>query len=374
MKKGTRILHLADVHLDRPFVGLPREAAAHRRTDLWQTFCRCLEAAREHRADLVTIGGDLWEDENVTANTRASVAHELGRLGIPALLICGNHDPLLPGGNYPRTDWPPNVRVFDSGELREHRADGVSVWGVSWTGGQLTADFLERFRVPDDGRVHLLLLHGTAHEVAHLAPEGHGYCPFDPRRVLERGFALCLAGHVHAAASRDGLVYPGSPEPLGWGETDRHCYALIDIESGGAIGVELVDVNRRRFEARVVDCSEAGSSAEVAERLVSMLVDEDAENIFLRVELTGEVDPQVRLDTTELAAAHGGPYAALIVIDHTIAAYDLDGLVSQQTARGRYARRLLDRIEQAQDERERKTLELALLAGLRALDGREDVV
>ena len=56
-----KILHLADVHLDRPFVGLPADEARARRADLLGTFRRCLEAARGHGVDAVTIGGDLWE-------------------------------------------------------------------------------------------------------------------------------------------------------------------------------------------------------------------------------------------------------------------------------------------------------------------------
>src|SRR3954447_14150751 len=98
-----RILHFADVHPDRLFVGLSLPAARERRADLREAFRRCLGAATEHGADLVTIGGDLWEDENVTPDTRSSVAHELGQLDVPVVLVAGNHDPLLRGGTYQRT-------------------------------------------------------------------------------------------------------------------------------------------------------------------------------------------------------------------------------------------------------------------------------
>ena len=38
----------------------------------------------------------------------------------------------------------------------------MSVWAVSWLGGRLDMGFLEGFQAPKDGRVHLLLAHGTA--------------------------------------------------------------------------------------------------------------------------------------------------------------------------------------------------------------------
>lgn len=338
-----------------------------------KTFHRCLEAAKEERADIVTIGGDLWEDENVTPDTRASVAHELARLEVPVLLVCGNHDPLLPGGHYARTAWPSNVRLFQSDEPTEYRLNGLSIWGVSWTGGRLSADFLDRFAAPaDDGRVHILLLHGTAGS-GRYASDG-GQCPFTPDQVYEAGFALCLAGHLHSASASETVVYPGSPEPLGWSETGRHCYAVIDVQSPEAApSVRLVDANRRRFATTSVNCSHVGSSAELSERLRAVLDHDDRESVFLRAELTGLLGPDVSLDLVRLSA-EGEGYASLVVVDRTNPSYDLDAIADQPTARGGYVRRLRERIEASEDDRERETLVLALEAGLRALDGHEDLV
>jgi len=54
-----RILHIADVHLDRPFVELARPDARARRAEVRETFRRALTIAQERDADLITIGGDL---------------------------------------------------------------------------------------------------------------------------------------------------------------------------------------------------------------------------------------------------------------------------------------------------------------------------
>ena len=80
---SVRILHLADVHLDRPFVGVPLDAARRRRYELRATFERCLQLARSRAVDLVTTGGDLWEAEHVTADTRAWVAAKVEALEVP---------------------------------------------------------------------------------------------------------------------------------------------------------------------------------------------------------------------------------------------------------------------------------------------------
>ena len=54
--------------------------------------------------------------------------------------------------------------------------------------------------------------------------------------------------------------------------------------------------------------------------------------------------------------------------------YDLDAIAVQRTARGRFVRRLQEQIEHEATDEERAKLELALLTGLRALDGRKELV
>jgi DNA repair protein SbcD/Mre11 len=364
-----RILHLADVHLDRPFVGLSIMAARQRRLELRDAFERCLTAAREHGADIITIGGDLWEDEHVTADTRARVAQQLAELGLPVLIVCGNHDRLKPGGNYDRTIWPDNVRIFGGDGLHEERYDEVSVWGISWGPGDLSPSFLKNFQVPDDGREHVLLLHGTANPLVHLTDEA--YCGFDPRRIDDSGLALCLAGHIHQAGQTGRVVYPGSPEPLGWGEKGRHCYALVAIEGADA-RVELHDVGRFRYEDRIVDCADAASSHEIEQRLAEALVSDD-ETLYVDVALVGDVLPDCQVDRRRLLEMHEGRFAGMRIRDETRPGYDYDLRAKLGTVDGLFVRKLLDRVEQA-DDGDRAVVELALQAGLRAIDGREDLI
>lgn len=366
-----RILHFADVHLDRPFVGLSAESARRRRHELFEAFRRCLALAVERQVDLVTIGGDLWEEEHVLADTRRSVAHELGQLGLPVLIICGNHDPLRPGGSYLRTTWPDNVTIAERGRLREHKYGAASMWAVSWgASADLSQRMLETVELNSAGRTHLLLIHGTAHGAAFSSD---AYFPFAPEVVDQAGFALCLAGHVHCAATLGRVVYPGSPEPLGWGEDGRHCAALVECR-GAAADVELVDVNQTRYETRVLDCSGCGSSAEVDERLRATLTDADAAAVFVRLRLTGEVSADCKLDVEHVAAAHGVRYRALVVEDATEPLLDVAERAERKGLDGLFVRKLRERLDAASGDVERRRVELALEAGLRAIEGRKDIL
>ena len=125
-----RLLHLADVHLDRPFVGLPIDDARARRRELRATFERCLALARERGADLITVGGDLWEHEHVTPDTLRWVRDRLVATGLPVVLVAGNHDPLSPGGPYDRVEFAEQVCVLPAASaLGEHRLGDLSVGG-----------------------------------------------------------------------------------------------------------------------------------------------------------------------------------------------------------------------------------------------------
>ena len=407
-----KLLHLADVHLDRPFVGLAARDARARRRELREAFERCLSLAAEHRVDAVTIGGDLWEDEHVTPDTCRWVADRLESVGAPVVLIAGNHDPLRPGGPYRRVRWPANVRILPAQEgLQREHLGPLTVWGMSWGAAPLTAGALDAFAVPEDAGRHVLLLHGTAGGAAF---ERDAHCPFTAAAVRAAGFELCLAGHLHGGGVREGIVvYPGSPEPLAWDETGRHTVALVELPYGAPPRVELLDVNRRYCAEAVVDCEGAHSSAEI-ERALREAIAHAAERakppgfadgpkldgLCLRAVLRGRIAPDCRVDLEDLAAAVRRPapttakpaaaaeneispsasaatsspgLALLDLRDETQPAFDLDALASQPTALGAFVCALRERIAacsaEHDDPQQRTRLELALDLGLRAMHG-----
>jgi len=368
-----KLFHLADVHLDRPFVGMSHEAARQRRRQVRDTFERCLKLADDHAVDLITIGGDLWEEEHVLPDTRRWVADRLGRLNARVLMIGGNHDAFISGQSHARTDWPPNVSRFLSSNPQEQRFEQLSIWGASWTSERFSLAFLDTFRVPDDGRVHFLLVHGTSGAAAYLDEEGR-YGPFESRAIEKAGFALCLAGHIHAAQRAGKVVYPGSPEPLRWSETHDHCVALVTV-AGGPLTVELIPTNTHSYVDVTVDCGDAESSAAIEDALRAACADiaNSAPRTYLTAYLVGEVSPECEVDADALAARHP-EFAGVRVINNTRFAYDFEALAQRPTALGRFVTDLRARIEAAAGEDERGDLELALLAGVRAMDGQKDVL
>lgn len=360
-----RVLHLADVHLDRPFVGMALDAGRERRAALRQAFDRCLDLARGRNADVITIGGDLWEDEHVTPDTVRWVADRLTRVGRPVVIVAGNHDRLSPGGPYDRAPWSDNVTVVPADHaLSPIDLGDVAIWGTSWRRSHpLTNTALKRFRVPDDGRRHVLLLHGTCGAYFDEAP----HCPFTGDDVRRAGFDLCLAGHLHAAGARDEIVvYPGSPEPLTWSEGGRHTAAVVDLPVTGDPVVDLVDVNSARYAVRQVDVSGADSSADIEREAVAALAGlGELADLHLRVELEGRVtagcDPT---DPAIVDRLRDRGLASIELRDRTRVAFDLDALAAGTGARAMFVTRMRERMASGDE-----VAELALDLGLRALEG-----
>lgn len=360
-----RLLHIADVHLDRPFVGMDVDAARVRRAGLRGAFDRCLDLAQSHDVDLVTIGGDLWEDEHVTPDTIRWVGDRLERAGRPVVIVAGNHDRLSPGGPFDRAPFSANVTLLQAAEALDRVDVGTTtVWGTSWRRGiALTARALEGFHVPADGRRHVLLLHGTCG-----APfDGTPHCPFTGDAVRRAGFDVCLAGHLHAGGVRDGLVvYPGSPEPLSWSENGQHAAAIVELPLAGDPVIDLVDVNAARYVVLRLDLTGATSSADV-ERSALDAVRElgDPAGFHVRLELEGRVEPGCEpgdRSVHETLSAAG--LASIELRDHTMPAFDLDALSRGSGARAIFVTRMRERVAAGDD-----LARLALELGLRALEG-----
>ena len=108
-----RLLHLADLHLDRAFggAGFTGCDSGRRRALLRQALEWAIDEAIEGKADAFTIGGDLFELEHVTGDTAAFVIRQLERLECPVLIAAGNHDYANPASPYRTHAWPANVTM-----------------------------------------------------------------------------------------------------------------------------------------------------------------------------------------------------------------------------------------------------------------------
>jgi exonuclease SbcD len=84
-----RILHTADWHLGKLLKGIDRTPEVAKALE------ELLEIVRKERVDLVVVAGDLFDRPQVSVEAEEAAWHfflGLHELGVPALVIAGNHD------------------------------------------------------------------------------------------------------------------------------------------------------------------------------------------------------------------------------------------------------------------------------------------
>jgi DNA repair exonuclease SbcCD nuclease subunit len=377
---STRLLHIADLHLDRAFAGMgcQGDLAIRRRLGLREALRRAGQTAGEQGCAAVTIAGDLYEHDRAGADTAAFLVETFAAWQPMRVLIApGNHDALLTGSIYSRTEWPTNVHVFAGAPLAPIAlGDGLTVWGVahlepSWQGDPLACD-----PVANDGGVHLALFHGA--ELG-SRPDGksvHG--PFHAAHIRERGFAAALCGHYHRRRvdRESGLLYPGSPEPLTFDESEPRGPVVVTVAGDGTVSYEPLSDNRWHARTAQADVSGAhglGDVVDAACRAATVAcAGLDPERTMLRLDIGGELEHAVPTDTftVETAVRDSCGAAAVRVRDLTSRSVSTASIVEEATVRGAFARAVAAAAESA-DAEQAAILEDALRYGLQALSGAE---
>lgn len=365
-----RLLHSADLHLDRAFGSLPDWAARQRRAALRRRLEALLTLAAKIGADALTIGGDLFDADTAAADLDGFLRATFAATALPVYIAPGNHDPAGPGSLYRRVEWPANVRVFfDEGWATAPLAPGLELWGTAFLGPERRDNPFAS--APAGPALRLALLHADA---AGRPGEGR-YAPFAAADSAAAGFALALLGHIHqATAERPGphpaWLYPGSPEPLDFGEAGERGVALVEVAvAARRVRVERLPLATLRYHTAALTLDGQVGARELRAAATAAAAEHpEWRGHYLRLLLQGQATlAEGAAEIGELAAATGA--ALVLPEDHTAAPWDLEALAREGTVRGAFVRRLLQR-QAAAPEEERALWGQALAHGLDALAGR----
>src|ERR1700737_774971 len=358
---ALRLLHFADLHLDRSFASerLYGVGAQRRREDLRAALQRIVERAREAQADVLTCGGDLFEHDHVTRDTASFIVQTLGAAGLPGLIAPGHADPALPSSPYRFLRWPENVTVATHEDLRPYRHGNVDIWTAGFMRPDMPEAPLRDFSRREEG-TNILLLHAS--DMSQVPEEVTPFKPILPAQVHEAGFRHALLGHYHDARTSEAITYPGSPEPLGWKESGRHCTALLTVGDDGAVHVQLDDFNLRHFAQETIDVTGMTSLEHVRAAVMAMREDKQLDGGVIRATLTGERAHSLTLDPEALSRECSDGFAYLEFLDHSRVSHDLQAAAQEFTSRGEMVRKLVDHKQGSRQEEQAvgRALQLAL--------------
>ena len=240
----AKIALVSDVHL-----GTRQYGIKERYDDFLTAFKNVGKSIKDHKVDMVVIGGDLFDSPRPDANSVLQAQYVVSGLldaGIDVIGIDGNHD-LSDCG------WLRLVGVnalFDGVPALERH--GVKIVGINYKNGR---DLIEEIqRLIDEGiKTDILVAHFALAEM-----NGGGSadtCVRELSPMLDKlGVKAVLMGHVHIPDCRkwNGVLYvnPGSTEMKSMNEPQEKYYFILDTDTWEAVPVPIVTREMRTVEVQ----------------------------------------------------------------------------------------------------------------------------
>jgi len=292
-----RFVHCSDLHLGTPYSMLPRGAADRRRVDQRQTFARIVDLAlgRPHKADLMLIGGDLFDSDRPSPRDIAFVRSQLQRLadgGVKTFIIPGNHDPCREAGFWSKADLPCTKLftrpVFECCEVEEL---GISVCGIAPDISDQSKPQMPSFDLSLRAPVSVLLFHGSWLNFGRDVADCH---PFTTEELAMLPFNYVALGHYHACHEIKGLtckaIYPGTPEAVGFsaGDLGDRYVVVGTIDEQGNVDARPHKINQISHVAEEFDCT-AETPASLRRKIEELL----SPSVYARMLLTGRPSAEV---------------------------------------------------------------------------------
>lgn len=357
-----QFIHTADWHLDSPFAALDAEAAAARRRELRELPNRLADYVNDYGITLVLLCGDLFDSTAPYRDTAETLARALGRMRARVLIAPGNHDCYGPA--WENILWPDNVYIFRENRMTDLTVGDVVFHGAAFTSAEQTAGLLQGFSAPQDGKVHIGLLHGE------ITGGESRYDPIHPEQITASGLDYLALGHIHkrtepVRCGRTLTAYPGCIEGRGFDETGEKGFYQGTIGEDGTVSAAFVPFAKRKYEAITVDVTGQPPRAAVEAALT-----EETKNDIYRITLTGETG-EGGAEPAALEETLRERFYALEVRDETRMAQDVWARAGEDSLRGLFLGKLRQKYDAAQTAAEQQTINAAARFGLAALDRRD---
>ncbi len=363
-----RIIHAADFHLDSPFDALTPEQAVERRAEQRQILDRLVELTRSTGAEVVLLAGDLLDGDRVYQETVEALSRTLGQLQVPVFISPGNHDYYTHRSPYAVNIWPDNVHIFRSGQIESIELPELNavVHGAAFTSDGRGDSLLQDFSVPDDGKLHLMVLHADVD-----SQQGSRYCPVSTSDISASNLDYLALGHIHMGsgvqyAGKVPWAYPGCPEGRGFDELGPKGVLCGEIDRGRA-DLAFVPLCQRQYHIHELTLTAEDTVDTVAAQVLTHAAPKD----LVRFVLKGESGPD-GVDTTALQERCAGFFYSLTFRDKTRVSRDLWSRAGEENLTGLFLRGMQERISGA-DEETAALLQKATRFGLAALENREDI-
>ncbi|MDK7882950.1 metallophosphoesterase family protein [Lactobacillus iners] len=249
-----KFLHIADVHLDSPFLGLsflPSELFCQIKNAIQLSFEKAVNFAIDNDVDLVLLAGDTFDSIHPTPQSKIFFANQIKRLvdrQIQVVMVLGNHDysqidDLL-------LDESPYFKIIGSNEQIE-QVDFMTksqykyrVVGFSYQHNHITEDIIAKYP-PKSTSIYTI---GLAHAgMKQSSVDQNNYAPFTLNEVKNLNYDYFALGHIHlrqVLSQEPWIVYSGNLQGRHVNEKDAKGFYFGQVdEQSQNTQLQFIDVS-----------------------------------------------------------------------------------------------------------------------------------
>lgn len=228
------IVHTSDLHLNPE------------RPETLRTLRYILDTCKTHSAEILTIGGDLFDRARDVEVLRPRLRQEFSGNDFKIISIPGNHDIEAYTRNL---DFGEDLDMITNEPFKIVPFNGVSVVAIPYRENISDELIRQLEEAVDHEKINILLLHCTL-DISFTSldfgeEEKKSYFPITSSILSKLGYDYVLAGHFHKEyyikdlGGESKFVYPGSPLSLTWKEIGQRCVALINTDTGSISPIPL---------------------------------------------------------------------------------------------------------------------------------------
>lgn len=249
-----KFLHIADVHLDSPFLGLsflPSELFCQIKNAIQLSFEKAVNFAIDNDVDLVLLAGDTFDSLHPTPQSKIFFANQIKRLvdrQIQVVMVLGNHD-------YSQIDdlllnESPYFKIIGSNEQIE-QVDFMTksqykyrVVGFSYQHNHITEDIIAKYP-PKSTSIYTI---GLAHAgMKQSSVDQNNYAPFTLNEVKDLNYDYFALGHIHlrqVLSQEPWIVYSGNLQGRHVNEKDAKGFYFCQVdEQSQNTQLQFIDVS-----------------------------------------------------------------------------------------------------------------------------------
>ena len=360
-----KFIHMADMHLDSPFVNLSDKDIMGdlRRLEQRKVFRKIIDIIKEEDVEYLFISGDLYEHKYVKQSTIEYINKLFKEIPNTKIFISpGNHDPFVKNSYYNKFDWNNNVKIFNS-KIEKVETEAVNIYGYGFDDFYCTDSGIKELEISDDGKANILIIHGT---IDGASIEEKQYNSMTRKMLEEKGFDYVALGHIHKAdyktIENQKIIYPGSTISLGFDELGEHGIILGEIIDK-KLKIEFLPMDEEIFVKKEINITNIISKEELIEKINELKIEE---NEYIEIVLTG--NRNFEIDKYELMK-YIENNRIIKIKNLTKIAYDLEKISNEHTLKGLFAKEMLNKLkhENITDE-EKQIIEKAIEIGFEALE------